>query len=235
MKWSTEIALIILGLAIGFIIAFVWGAGSQSPNLPVGLLLVIAGVIVGYVIEWRVDESIRKNRDLERQLEDQQRGLPVYVEGNVIERPAGDSPVLAEVLRQLHELRSTRPVGTVTGGAAATAAAQQQESAARVEVLRRHNHELHQLGEKVAAKDKEVDALRQTFDAYRKSHPDELTNIKGIGPVYQRKLRDIGFNAYSDLAAADPAQLRRMLDIKQWQRVDIDSWIQQAKDWAEHS
>ncbi len=37
MKWSTEIALVVLGLALGFIIAFVWGAGSESPNLPVGL------------------------------------------------------------------------------------------------------------------------------------------------------------------------------------------------------
>ena len=51
--------------------------------------------------------------------------------------------------------------------------------------------------------------------------------------MYQWKLRDTGFNTYRQLATADPDQLRRMLDIKNWQRVNVESWIEQARDWAQ--
>jgi len=78
-----------------------------------------------------------------------------------------------------------------------------------------------------------VDALRAEFDTYQQTHPDDLTRIKGIGPVYQWKLRDAGFNTYQQLAHADPNQLRRMLDIKNWQRVNVEHWIEQARDWAQ--
>jgi hypothetical protein len=42
-------------------------------------------------------------------------------------------------------------------------------------------------------------------------------------------------NTYAQLATADAAQVRRMLDIKDWQRVDIESWIEQARDWAQRT
>lgn len=222
------IALVILGLAIGFAIAFVWGAGSTSPNLPIGLLLIIVGAIIGFVVEWLIDESVRRNRDLQKELEDSQKGIPVLVEGEVINRPTDNAPILAEVLRQLHALQtSPQPSETAT--------VKTRESEVVVEVLRQHKEELRQLSTQVSAKDAQVDELRQKFAAYRKTHPDELTHIKGIGPVFQRKLRDVGFNSFEDLAQADPAQIRRMLDIKTWQKVDIESWVQQAKDWAEHN
>ena len=78
-----------------------------------------------------------------------------------------------------------------------------------------------------------MDVLQNEFDAYQRTHPDDLTVIKGIGPVYQWKLRDAGFNTYKQLAGADPDQLRRMLDVKNWQRVNVEAWIAQARDWAQ--
>lgn len=222
------VALIVLGLALGFILAWILGWAGIAVSLVVGLLLVVAGAITGFVIEWIIDESVRKNRELQRQLNEQQRSTPILLEGDVVDDRGRDSETLAEVLRQLTALRNAP---AVTAGEKPA----QEDSEALAEVLRQHNQELHQLGERLEAKDSEMEELRRKFEAYQRSHPDDLSQIKGIGPVYQRKLRDIGFSSFEQLASADPAQIKRMLDIKNWQRVDVESWIQQARDWAEHS
>lgn len=41
--------------------------------------------------------------------------------------------------------------------------------------------------------------------------PDDLTQIKGIGPAMQNRLRALGITTFADLAAADPDQLLAQL------------------------
>jgi predicted flap endonuclease-1-like 5' DNA nuclease len=227
------VVFVILGIAIGFIAAWIFGAGV-SLNLAVGLLLVIAGGIIGFVIEWLIDESMRKNRELQRQL-DEQRHTPALVEA----RPAGqqadarsDPEPLAEVLRQLKALREAQ-TSLSPDLVRDQANGKPNDSETLAEVLRQYKEELHQLGEQIQAKDTQVNMLRQELDTYQRSHPDDLTQIRGIGLVYQRKLRDIGVSSFKQLANADPAQIRRMLSIKDWQRVKPESWIEQARDWSQ--
>jgi predicted flap endonuclease-1-like 5' DNA nuclease len=45
--------------------------------------------------------------------------------------------------------------------------------------------------------------------------PDDLTVIKGIGPVVQQKLHALGIKTFGDLAAADPARLTEQLKGRQ--------------------
>jgi len=219
------VVLILLGLGLGFILAWILNITGAAVSLAIGLLLVVAGALAGFIIEWLIDESVRKNRELQRQLAERQQGVPIIVEGNVIP-PSRDSELLVEVV---HQLRALREAPAVTAGPSP-----KQENEMLAEILRQHNEELHQLGERISEKDSELEEIRRKFEVYQKSHPDELTQIKGIGPVFQRKLRDIGFSSFSQLAQADPAQIRRMLDIKNWQRVDVENWVKQAQDWAEH-
>jgi predicted flap endonuclease-1-like 5' DNA nuclease len=110
---------------------------------------------------------------------------------------------------------------------------QADTSEALTEFLRQRDEELHGLRDQLNEHDRQMDALQAEFDTYQKAHPDDLTRIKGIGPVFQWKLRDAGFNTYKQLAGANPDQLRRMLDIKSWQRVNVEYWIEQARDWAQ--
>ena len=188
------VALVVLGFAAGFIVAWAFGAGATM-GLFIGLLLVIAGAVIGFISEWLIDEAYRKNRELRRQLSQ------------------GGSTTLA--------------LGASLGGQAGDSASQ-----TLADFLRQRDEELRELREQLSRADAQLDALRDEFEAYQQTHPDDLTVIKGIGSVYQWKLRDAGFNTYKQLASADPDQLRRMLDIKNWQRVNVESWIEQARDWA---
>ena len=188
------VIVLIVGLVLGFIIAGYFGASTAAMNLFVGVLLVVAGAVIGFVVEWIIDEAYRRNRELRRQLG--QRSDSSLALGANVGGDDGDTPeTLADFLRQ-------------------------------------RDQELQELRGQLAAHDSQMDALRSEFDAYQRTHPDDLTVIKGVGPVYQWKLRDAGFNTYQQLASADPDQLRRMLDVKNWQRVNVEAWIEQARDWV---
>jgi len=187
--------LVLLGLAVGFILAWAFRVGATA-NLFLGVLLVVAGAIVAFVSEWLIDEAYRKNRELQRQLSQR---------SNLALEPAAarDGP---------------------NGGTSSESLA---------ELMRHHAQEEQDIRQQLATANAELDAVHGELGAYQRTHPDDLTVIKGIGSVYQWKLRDCGFSTYQQLAVADPAQLRRMLGIKNWQRADVESWIGQARDWAQ--
>jgi len=189
------LALVALGLAIGFIVTWAFGVGA-SITLFVGVLLVVAGAIVGFVVEWLIDEAYRRNRELRWQL-------------------------------------SQRGIGVLAVGTGAREQDEEPASETLAEFLHERDEEVRKLREQLSATHAQLDSLQDDFETYQQTHPDDMTVVKGIGPVYQWKLRDAGVNTYAQLAASDPDQLRRMLDIKDWQRVDIKSWIEQARDWAQ--
>ncbi len=202
------LALVALGLAVGFVIAWALGVSSAPAALVVGVLLLIAGGVIGFVSEWLIDEAYRKNRELRRQLGDRTVSIAMPTPVPVA------APVAAE--------------GVAAGGQGGDGA-----SEALADFLRQRDVELRDIRERMSGTDAQMDSMRVEFEAYQRTHPDDLTVIKGIGPVYQWKLRDAGCNSYKQLASADPDQLRRMLDVKNWQRVNIEGWISQARDWAQ--
>ena len=57
------------------------------------------------------------------------------------------------------------------------------------------------------------------------SVPDDLTDIRGIGPVYARQLAAVGITTFAELAAADPVELATEFD----PRADVADWVSQAR------
>ena len=225
--------LVAVGLSVGYIIASVLGAGRDI-NLAIGILLVITGAIIGFSIEWFIDESIRKNRELQRELEKRDNApaamvAPALLENRALSPNSTDSALLSEILQQLKTMKEAPQA------VAAISLRDQDSSSTLVEVMRQHQQDVRQLDDKLGQKEIEIDKIQRKFEAYQKSHPDELVRLKGIGSVFQRKLRDVGFNSFERLATADPDQIRGMLDIKSSPKVDVESWVQQAKDWVEHN
>ena len=57
---------------------------------------------------------------------------------------------------------------------------------------------------------------------------DNLTLIKGIGPVYAAKLVAAGIKTFKLLAAATDEHLLLVCEVKSWQKVDVNGWREQA-------
>ena len=95
--------------------------------------------------------------------------------------------------------------------------------------LEKRDAEIHKLQDRLEAKEAQLDALQARFDEYVQTHPDELADIKGIGRIYQWKLRDGGINSYAQLAQATPERVREILDVPAWRKIEPESWIEQAK------
>ncbi|HID61146.1 MAG TPA: hypothetical protein EYP49_00140 [Anaerolineae bacterium] len=98
--------------------------------------------------------------------------------------------------------------------------------------LEKRDAEIHELQARVEAKEAQLDALQARFDEYVQTHPDDLTAIKGIGRIYQWKLRDGGINSYAQLAQMTPERIREILDVPAWRKIEPDSWIEQARALA---
>ena len=55
--------------------------------------------------------------------------------------------------------------------------------------------------------------------------PDDLTVIKGIGPVRSGHLAEEGITTFADLAAADPKSLAEQFDVAETAAAD---WVAEA-------
>jgi predicted flap endonuclease-1-like 5' DNA nuclease len=100
------------------------------------------------------------------------------------------------------------------------------------EYLEKRDAEIHELQAKMEAKEAQFDVLQARFDEYVQTHPDDLAAIRGIGRIYQWKLRDGGINSYAQLAQATPERIRQILNVPAWRRIEPESWIEQAKALA---
>ena len=64
------------------------------------------------------------------------------------------------------------------------------------------------------------------------SPKDPLIRITGIGHLYERKLWEAGILTFDDLAASDPQSLYEIIQPAEWQRIDPDQWISEAREMA---
>ncbi len=73
-----------------------------------------------------------------------------------------------------------------------------------------------------------VEVLTPTVGA----RADDLTLIKGIGPKFAAQLSAAGITSFGTLAAADPAQLKAVIDAPEWRQVDFGAWVADAQTLA---
>lgn len=80
----------------------------------------------------------------------------------------------------------------------------------------------------------QVEALAPApVEGSRTTARDDLLRIEGIGRVYDVKLRTAGINTFAELASADEARLREIIQPQSWQRINFGDWIEQARLIAE--
>jgi predicted flap endonuclease-1-like 5' DNA nuclease len=62
---------------------------------------------------------------------------------------------------------------------------------------------------------------------------DPFFKIKGIGPVYQRRLRESGVFTFSELAQLSVERLHEIIQPEDWQQLDFDNWLHEASIFAQ--
>jgi len=61
---------------------------------------------------------------------------------------------------------------------------------------------------------------------------DRLSEIHGIGKVYEKRLNEAGIYTFAQLAAADPTRVHEVCKVKEWQDHDTSEWTKQAAELA---
>jgi predicted flap endonuclease-1-like 5' DNA nuclease len=238
-NWMMLIVAVIAG-----VFGYVLGTLFTLENVQARAFLIAFlafGILLGFLFDWWLEENVRRNRELARQLDDIRSGR-AQLETTEIERihyqriqPTSPQPSSPASLTPPGNGDSEHARAVLSAGndiAARTLAEFLHQRDDDLKAMREELDEAHQRIQDVRDESEQhAQMIRDEFEAYVQTHPDNLTTIKGVGPVFQRKLRDIGINTFKQLSQADPEKLRRMLDIKAWQKVDIESWIAQSKDW----
>ncbi|MBK8899656.1 MAG: hypothetical protein IPM53_00610 [Anaerolineaceae bacterium] len=117
------------------------------------------------------------------------------------------------------------------------------EQNARIATLEKQLHEAESVRQelegakvKLQTADKHIQRLQDTVeDAHAMmsySGKNELELIRGIGPAYARRLNEFGIHSFSDLAKCEPEQIATIVKKKNWQALDIQKWIDEAKALA---
>ncbi|MEZ4618763.1 MAG: helix-hairpin-helix domain-containing protein [Caldilineaceae bacterium] len=65
------------------------------------------------------------------------------------------------------------------------------------------------------------------------SADDRLQDINGIGQVYARKLNDAGIHTFAQLSESSIDRLTEIINPQDWQTLDFDSWIRQARTFVQ--
>lgn len=108
-----------------------------------------------------------------------------------------------------------------------TASAERERDLEREKLARAQQEHEAALSELAAAQTRQAEEAQRT----RESALDDLKQIRGIGPSFERKLHALGITSFSQIAAWTDADIARMSDSLAIlpQRITRDGWIESAK------
>ncbi len=97
---------------------------------------------------------------------------------------------------------------------------------------------IKQLQNRLADSDATIAELRRQIaelSAKVATRKDRLEMVKGIGAVFAKKLNDAGISTFEQLAQQTPERIREIIQPQEWQKVEPEVWIEQAKSFAEQA
>ncbi len=100
------------------------------------------------------------------------------------------------------------------------------------------NATIKQLQERLSDADITIASLRQELAELSNklsNKKDRLELVKGIGAVFAKKLNDAGITSFAQLAEQTPEKVLEIIQPQEWQKIEADAWIAQAKTFVEQS
>jgi len=88
---------------------------------------------------------------------------------------------------------------------------------------------------KLADAEATIDQLRAELNALAGQIPsphDRLERVKGIGTVFARRLNQAGVTSFAQLAQLTPQRIREIIRPEEWQKIEPEVWIAEAKEFA---
>lgn len=64
---------------------------------------------------------------------------------------------------------------------------------------------------------------------------DRLQKIHGIGDVFTRRFNEAGIYTFAQLAAISPDRAREIISPEEWQAIEPEQWIAEARQFAEQA
>lgn len=98
-------------------------------------------------------------------------------------------------------------------------------------------HDLRTCREQLFDAEAAVERLRADLNELAGKIPkdkDRLERVKGIGTVFAKRLNDAGIRTFAELAAQTPGRIREIIQPEDWQRIEPEQWIAEAKALAEN-
>lgn len=62
---------------------------------------------------------------------------------------------------------------------------------------------------------------------------DNLEKINGIGPVFAKRLNNAGVFTFAELAEQPPERVREIVNPQDWQEIEPEQWIEEARQIAQ--
>jgi predicted flap endonuclease-1-like 5' DNA nuclease len=94
--------------------------------------------------------------------------------------------------------------------------------------------------EKLMAAEEEIAQLKSQLIASKNAparvlvkEKDSLEKIKGIGAVFTKRFNDAGVYTFAELAALTVERAREIINPEEWQAIDPESWIAEARQFVD--
>lgn len=174
---------------------------------------VVIGVIIGWLIEWVIDWLYWRRR-----------GVPSVVHDALQAQVRELESTLASATRQLDRRQ------TELSAAQMTIEGLRSEHARLVQTHQKALSDLDASTAQAATHAADLAALRAVGTTERR---DPLVDINGIGPVYQERLYAAGITTFAMLLEQGPDRLRELVEAKEWQDIDAEAWIAEARTFAQ--
>lgn len=195
--------------------------------------LFILGVLVGVGLAWYLLERYRRDENQEREANFSSRLATLQEELRQSDSALAETKERLIALQMEFRATEARAKPLEAELAQAKRAAEQaieQEMKQRALVAELQEK---RAGGKPAPRAEAVPAPQQAPSPTAVAKADDLTAIRGVGKVIEKKLHDLGITSFRQIADLTPEEVRRINEAIDFPgRVEREHWIEQAKGLA---